>query len=75
VAEPTGYRVTRSRRDQLLMAQAFLGLRSMQAVIDAAVDEFLAGMRTGTPGFADALDNAARFRDGTPENVTRMHRT
>lgn len=60
--EQTGYRVTSRIREELVMAQAFRGYRSLQAVIDAAVGEFLARMRKDTEGFAQALEHAERHR-------------
>lgn len=56
---PSGYRVTPRARFELGMAQQFTGAGSLQAVIDAAVAEYLMKMRS-KQGFEDALRSAER---------------
>lgn len=55
-AEPTGYRVTTARRRLLQLAMAFTGERTMQAVLDQAVDHWLDHLRRERRGFAAAAD-------------------
>lgn len=54
-AAPTGYRATNATRRQLEMARQFTGHGSLQAIIDAAVRAYLAGLVTGTPEYRTAL--------------------
>lgn len=54
-ASPTGYRATNATRRQLEMARQFTGHGSLQAIIDAAVREYLSHLVTSTPDFRQAL--------------------
>lgn len=60
---PTGYRVDDRRRFELQMAGSFTGRETLQGVIDLAVDEFLARLRT-TPGFLCSGDGSRRTSSG-----------
>jgi hypothetical protein len=71
-AEPTGYRVTAATRRQLHIVMAFTDERTMQAVIDRAVHEYLRHMRETVPGFARAVEDAEANLSGRPQNVTRL---
>lgn len=73
-AEPTGYRCTAPIRLQLQLAIPFLGESNMQSVIDRAVKEFLARLRTDVQGFADAVEAAERNVTGAAANVRRLPR-
>jgi hypothetical protein len=71
-ANPTGYRCTLSVRRQLQLAIPFLGVANLQSVIDRAVREFLARLRSDVPGFAEAVEAAERNATGRPQNVRRL---
>lgn len=73
-AEPTGYRVTAATRRQLVLAMAFTDARTVQAVIDCAVHDYLAVLRDSIPGFAAAAEAADSHVTGRPQNVTRLRR-
>ena len=71
-AEPSGYRLTASRRRHLDLARAFLDVRSHQELIDTAVLDFLAALRANNTRFADAsalLDEEIR---SMKDNVTQL---
>ena len=72
-AEPVGYRVTAALRRQLLLAMAFTDQRTLQAVIDRAVRDYLAHLRQEVPGFAQAVEDAESHVTGRPANVRRLH--
>jgi hypothetical protein len=73
-AEPTGYRVTAPIRRQLFVAMGFTDERTLQGIIDRAVQNYLAQLRETVPGFAEAAYAAEAHVTRQPANVTRLHR-
>jgi hypothetical protein len=59
-------------RRQLVLAMAFTDTRTIQEVIDSAVQDFLAQLRDSLPGFAEAADAAEASATGRPPNVTHL---
>jgi hypothetical protein len=53
---------------------AFTDARTVQAVIDCAVHDYLAVLRDSIPGFAAAAEAADSHVTGRPQNVTRLRR-
>jgi len=52
----------------------FTDARTLQAVIDHAVQQYLALLRETIPGFADAVEAAESHVTWRPQNVTRLRR-
>ena len=59
--EQTGYRVSRAVRQELVLAMNYEDVRSIQAVIDIAVDQYLSKLRR-RPRFAASLRDAEDYR-------------
>jgi hypothetical protein len=51
----------------------FTDERTLQGIIDRAVQNYLAQLRETVPGFAEAVDAAEAHVTGRPANVTRLH--
>jgi len=73
-AEPSGYRITAAQRRQLTLAMGFTNTRTLQALIDAAVNDYLHQLRESVPGFAAAVAAAETHVSGQPDNVTPLPR-
>jgi hypothetical protein len=72
-AEPSGYRITAAQRRAIHIAMGFTDRRSMQAVIDDAVNAYLRQLRDAIPDYARAVHDAEQHLAGRPGNVTPLH--
>lgn len=73
-AESTGFRVTAAVRQELTLAQGFLGERSLQGVLDRAVRHYLDHLGATVDGFADAVAAAQAHVAPKRSTVTDLRR-
>jgi hypothetical protein len=66
-AEPAGYRITAVQRRQLYIAMGFTDQRSLQAIIDTAVNDYLRRLRMSVPAYAAAVAGAEHHLDRPTE--------
>jgi len=71
-ATATGFRVTDAVRRELTLAQGFVGVHTLQAVLDLAVQHYLAHLHGTVAGFTEAVDAASAHVIGDTRNVTRL---
>ena len=57
---------------QLWLAAAFMGEASIEAVVDRAVQEYLARLRERVPGFAEAVDDARDYLDALSRSTASL---